>query len=72
MNGFKKIIRFIFFLNISFFFNSQNIFSQKYLRKDIDIDAFIQDLFNQNQQESDVNYEDLYESLFHQKYLISN
>jgi len=64
MNGFKKIICFIFFLIVFVFLNPQNIFSQKYPRKDIDIDAFIQDLFNQNQQESDVNYEDLYESLF--------
>ena len=33
-------------------------------RRDIDIDAFIQNLFNQNQQDENINYEDLYEALY--------
>jgi hypothetical protein len=37
-------------------------FAQTYPKKDIDIDAFIQELFNT--QDEDVNYDDLYESLY--------
>jgi hypothetical protein len=36
--------------------------AQEYPRKEINIDAFVQDLFSQ--QEEDLDYEDLYESLF--------
>lgn len=37
-------------------------FGQEYPKKEINIDAFVQELFSQ--QEEDIDYEDLYESLF--------
>ncbi len=53
--------KFIYWL---FLTNSLSVLAQTYPRKEIDIDAFIQNLFNQNQQDENVNYEDLYEALY--------
>lgn len=49
-------------LAIGLLFTATMAFAQEYPKKEINIDAFVQDLFSQ--QDEDVDYEDLYESLF--------
>jgi hypothetical protein len=51
-----------YFLTTCLWLYATFAFPQEYPRKEINIDAFVQDLFSQ--QDEDLDYEDLYESLF--------